>query len=303
MLPLSGGDFTLSFQIEGRPPAATPGSEPVAGARIVSASYASTMGMRIVQGRDLSPLDTEHAPGAVLVNETMARRYWPSGSPLGAKVLINDLDATIVGIVGDVHHRGPARNPGAEMYIPFQQFGARQAVVVLRTAGDPARATAALRAAVKEIDPSLPLANVVTMQSAAGAERVAAALPGGAADRVLAARGGPGAGRRVWPAVVLGEPPRARARRPHGARRGTRARAASRAGQSAALVAIGLVLGVACRHRALAPAHDAAVRGEPGDPATIVAMACAIAAAAMLASLPPALRASRIDPVVALREE
>ena len=86
------------------------------------------MGMRIVQGRDLSPLDTENAPGAVLVNETMAQRYWPNGSPLGAKVLIDDLEATIVGVVGDVHHRGPAATPGAEMYIPFPQFNARQAV-------------------------------------------------------------------------------------------------------------------------------------------------------------------------------
>ena len=86
MLPLSGGDFTLSFQIQGRPPAATPGDEPVAGTRIVSASYVSTMGMRLVQGRDLSPLDTENAPGAVLVNETMAKRYWAGQSPLGAKI-------------------------------------------------------------------------------------------------------------------------------------------------------------------------------------------------------------------------
>jgi predicted permease len=78
MLPLSGGDFTLSFSIIGRPRATGAGNEPAAGARIVSASYISTMGMRIVQGRDLTKLDTENAPGAVVVNETMARRYWPN---------------------------------------------------------------------------------------------------------------------------------------------------------------------------------------------------------------------------------
>ena len=94
MLPLSGGDFMLSFRIEGRPPAATPGDEPVAGARIVSASYVSTMGMRIVQGRDLSPLDTENAPGAVLVNETMAQALLAGRRRRSARrSLINDLEA------------------------------------------------------------------------------------------------------------------------------------------------------------------------------------------------------------------
>src|SRR4029079_15118 len=78
MLPLSGGDFNLSFAIEGRPRTGAPGTEPVAGTRVVSASYATTLGLRLVQGRDLSPLDTENAPGAALVNETMARRYWPN---------------------------------------------------------------------------------------------------------------------------------------------------------------------------------------------------------------------------------
>ena len=68
MLPLTGGEMNLSFRIQGRPPASTPGGEPVAGARIVSASYVTALGMRILQGRDLSPLDSGNAPGAVLVN-------------------------------------------------------------------------------------------------------------------------------------------------------------------------------------------------------------------------------------------
>ena len=69
------------------------------------------MGMRLLSGRDLSALDTENAPGAVVVNETMARRYWPEHSPLGAKLLVGNLEATVVGVVGDVHHRGPAASP------------------------------------------------------------------------------------------------------------------------------------------------------------------------------------------------
>jgi predicted permease len=303
MLPLSGGDFNLSFQIEGRPPGATPGSEPVAGTRIVSASYVSTMGMRILQGRDLSPLDTEHAPGAVLVNQTMAKRYWAGRSSLGAKILLNTLDATVVGVVDDVHHRGPASNPGAEMYVPFPQFVARQAVVVLRTTGDPARATAPLRAALKEIDPSLPLANVVTMQSlldqSVSQPRFLAALLTGFSllAAVLALVGVYGllsfsVSRRVRELGV---------RMALGAGRGRVLRLVL--GQSAALVTIGLALGVASAIGLSRLLTTLLFGVRPGDPATIGAMACAIAAAAVLASLPPALRASRIDPVVALREE
>jgi predicted lysophospholipase L1 biosynthesis ABC-type transport system permease subunit len=259
--------------------------------------------MRILRGRDLSPLDTEHAPGAVLVNETMAKRYWADRSALGAKILLNTLDATVVGVVGDVHHRGPASNPGAELYVPFQQFGARQAVVVLRTTGDPARATSALRAALKEIDPSLPLANVVTLQSlldqSVAQPRFLAALLSGFSllAAVLALVGVYGllsfsVSRRVRELGV---------RMALGAGRGRVIRLVL--GQSAALVSIGLVLGTLAAIGLSRLLATLLFGVRPNDPATIGAMACALAAAAILASLPPALRASRIDPVVALREE
>jgi putative ABC transport system permease protein len=303
MLPLSGGEFTLSFHILGRPPASTPGSEPVAGARIVSASYVSTMGMQIVHGRDLSPLDTESAPGAVLVNETMARRYWQDGPAVGARLVLNGQDLTVVGIVGDVHHRGPATAPGAEMYIPFQQFNARQAIVVLRTAGDPARSAAPLRAVLREIDPALPLSNVTTMetllaQNVSQPRFLAALLTAFAALAAVLALVGVYAllsfsvsrrGRELGVRMALGAGP------------GRVIRLVIR--QSAILVGAGLVAGVT-----LAVALSRLLRSllfgvRPDDPITIVTMAAGIAVAAALASLPPALRASRIDPVVALREE
>jgi putative ABC transport system permease protein len=303
MLPLSGGDFTLSFSIQGRPPAATPGGAPAAGARVVSPSYVSTMGMRILQGRDLSPLDTENAPGAIMVNETMGKRYWPDATPLGAKVTINDLEATVVGVVGDVHHRGPAATPGPEMYIPFPQFGARQAIVVLRTAGEPARAAAALRAVMKEIDPLLPLANVVTMQSlldqSVSQPRFLAALLTGFSllAAVLALVG-------VYGLLAFSVSRRVRelgVRMALGAGRGRVLRLVLT--QSATLVSLGLMAGIGCA-LALSRLLTTLLFGvRPGDPGTIAAMAGAIAAAAILASLPPALRASRIDPVVALRED
>ena len=303
MLPLTGGEMNLSFRIEGRPPAATPGSEPVAGARIVSASYATTLGMRLLQGRDLSPLDSANAPGAVLVNETMAKRYWPGASPLGAKIYLGQLEAIVVGVVGDVHHRGPGTTPGAELYVPYLQFNSRQAMLVLRTTGDPARMTAALRAAMKEIDPALPLANVATLetlldQSVAQPRFLAALLTGFALLAALLALVG------VYGLLSFAVSRRVRelgVRMALGAGRARVLRLVLR--QSAVLVIFGLAGGVA-----LAVAVSRLLRTllfgvRPDDPLTIAGMAAAIALAAFVASLPPALRAARIDPVVALREE
>ena len=303
MLPLTGGEMNLSFRIEGRPPAATPGSEPVAGARIVSASYATTLGMRLLQGRDLSPLDSANAPGAVLVNETMAKRYWPGASPLGAKIYLGQLEAIVVGVVGDVHHRGPGTTPGAELYVPYLQFNSRQAMLVLRTTGDPARMTAALRAAMKEIDPALPLANVSTLetlldQSVAQPRFLAALLTGFALLAALLALVG------VYGLLSFAVSRRVRelgVRMALGAGRARVLRLVLR--QSAVLVIFGLAGGVA-----LAVAVSRLLRTllfgvRPDDPLTIAGMAAAIALAAFVASLPPALRAARIDPVVALREE
>lgn len=303
MLPLSGGDFNLSFAIEGRPLTGSPGTEPVAGTRIVSSSYVTAMGLRLVQGRDLSPLDSDNAPGAVLVNETMARRYWPNGSPLGAKILLPDLELTVVGVVGDVHHRGPAATPGAEMYIPYEQFNARQVVVTLRTAGDPARSASALRAVMREIDPALPLANVKTMdellvQSVSQPRFLAAMLTGFALLAALLALVG------VYGLLSFSVSRRTRELGVRMALGSGRSRVVTLVlSQSAALVGIGLAVGVALAVSLTRLLRTLLFGVQPGDPMTVTGMAAAIAFAAVLASLPPALRASRIDPVIALREE
>jgi putative ABC transport system permease protein len=303
MLPLSGGDFTLSFAIEGRPPAATPGGEPVAGTRVVSPSYVSTMGLRVLEGRDLTPRDSETAPGAVLVNETMARRYWPNASPIGARILLNDLEATVVGVVGDVHYRGPGAAPGAELYVPYQQFSARQAIVVLRTTGDPARVASALRAVLKEIDPALPLSNVMTMETLVARNVsqprfLAALLTAFAALAALLALVG------VYGLLSFAVSRRVRelgVRVALGAGRGRVLRLVI--AQSARLVGVGLIAGIALS-LALSRLLQSLLFGtQATDPSTIALMAISIALASLLASLPPALRASRIDPVVALRED
>jgi putative ABC transport system permease protein len=303
MLPLSGGEMNLSFDIEGRPPSFTPGSGPVAGARIVSPSYIATMGMRLTSGRALSRLDTDSAPGVVVINETMARRYWPGQSPLGARLTVGSLEATVVGVVADVHHRGPGVTPGAEMYIPLRQFPSARGVLVLRTVSDPAQTTAALRAAMKDIDPALPLANVITIdallaQNVSQPRFLAALLTAFALLAALLALVG------VYGLLSFSVSRRVRELGVRVALGAGRVRVIALVlRQSAVLVVAGLVAGVVLS-AAMARLLQTLLFGVgAGDPVTLAATAAAIAAAAMAASVPPALRAARIDPVVALREE
>ena len=303
MLPLSGAEMNLSFRIYGRPPAPGPGSEPVAAARIVSPSYLQTMGIRLIAGRGLTTLDTERAPGAVVVNETMAKRYWSGQSPIGATLQIGNLEATVVGVAGDVHHKGPAASPGAEMYIPMRQFSTRQAVLVLRTAADPARTASALRAAMKEIDPALPLANVASMdtlvaQSVSQPRFLATLLTAFAALAALLALVG------VYGLLSFSVSRRVRelgVRMALGAGRPRVVRLVL--AQSALLVAIGLLAGVALSALLSRLLQTLLFGVRAGDPVTVMSMAAAIAIAAMAASLPPALRAARVDPVIALRDD
>ena len=189
------------------------------------------------------------------------------------------------------------------MYVPFRQFGSRQAVVVLRTAGDPTLAAGALRAAMKQIDPSLPLANVVTMrtlleQSVAQPRFLAALLSGFSLLAAILALVG------VYGLLSFSVSRRVRelgVRMALGAGRGRVLGLVLR--QSAVLVSVGLAAGIACAIGLSRLLATLLFGVRPGDPMTIIAMAAAIALAAILASLPPALRASRIDPVEALREE
>jgi ABC-type antimicrobial peptide transport system permease subunit len=189
------------------------------------------------------------------------------------------------------------------MYIPYEQFVARQVVIALRTTGDPARSASALRAVMREIDPALPLANVRTMdqllsQNIAQPRFLAALLTGFAGLAALLALVG------VYGLLSFSVSRRARELGVRMALGAGRTRVVTLVlGQSAALVGIGLVAGVALAMTLTRLLRTLLFGVRPGDPTTVVAMAGGIALAALLASLPPALRASRIDPVIALREE
>jgi putative ABC transport system permease protein len=172
VLPVSGGGGLIQFNITGHPPK-TPHDYVAAGYRAVTANYFETLGIPLLQGRLISSADNEINPSVVVINATMARVYFANENPVGKRVQIGAVpdnqipSMEIVGVVGDVT-RGLGLEPGAEMYIPYRQLDQLlpvfQMSVVLRTSGDPLLQAAALRSTLSGIDPAQPLVKVRTME-------------------------------------------------------------------------------------------------------------------------------------------
>jgi putative ABC transport system permease protein len=171
-LPVSGGGSIIHFNITGHPPK-TPHDYVAAGYRTVTPNYLETLGVPLLQGRLLTPRDSEKAPAVVVINGTMAKTHFAGENPLGKRIQLGatpDKDVPtmeIVGVVGDVRP-GLGVDPQTEMYLPYRQadlvLPVFQLSLVLRTAADPQLQTSALRNALAEIDPNQPLVNVRTME-------------------------------------------------------------------------------------------------------------------------------------------
>jgi len=165
-LPVSGGAAT-DFVIEGRPmPAA--GDEPSADIRVVAGNYFTTMRIPLLRGRWFDVHDTESSARVMVINQTMAERYWPSENPIGKRVTMRDwgppLMGEVVGVVGNVKSDALDAQPGNMLYWPERQFPSIFDNLVVRTAGDPVALAAALKAAVWSVDADLPLASIATME-------------------------------------------------------------------------------------------------------------------------------------------
>jgi len=303
MLPLSGGDINLSFDIEGRPAPRTPGEAPVASYRAVSTTYFDTMGMSMQSGRSLNADDRAGMPSVAVINEALARRYWEGTSPLGARLLMSGEPMTVVGVVADVRHVGPATAADGELYVPYTQVPPRSATLVLRTAGDPAALGPSLRAMMREVDPMLPLGTVRPMATLV-ADRIAqprflATLLTWFASvaAILAVMG-------VYGLLAFSVTQRTReigVRMALGAGRAAVIGTVVR--QSLVVVGAGIVIGAAAGAALSQTVQSQLFAVEAGDPVTIVSMALLMLTASAVASYFPARRASRVDPVVALRND
>ena len=316
-LPMTGrleiGDW--SFILEGQaasPPLPTDWHP--ADWQTVSPAYFETMGIPVLGGRGIEASDRVGVPGVVVVNRTLAQQVWPGRNPVGQRVLLGggNVDSvwrTVVGVVGDVRHRGLSAQPRPEMYLPYAQFPAgtgtatRSLYMVIRTLGDPAATIGGLRAAVAALDPDVPLTGVQTMEEAMGswaAQRrllmllvtsfAALALTLGAIGiygvmaHLVAQRE-----REIGIRVALGAVPREIVRLV--------------TVQGMAMVGAGIVAGAAASLAATRVLRSLLFEVRPSDPVTLLATALVLACVAATAMLLPALRATRVDPIDALRAD
>ena len=165
-LPLAGTNNNWAFFIEGRP-SKPQGVFDSADYRPVTAGYFETIGIPVIRGRSFVAADDEDHPLVVIVNQSMARAFWPTEDPVGKRLKFGDENwRLIVGIVGDVRHQALGVQPEPEMYVPWGQVPNVEArpTIVVRSLVEPANLTSALRQAVAQADPHVPMDQVATMQ-------------------------------------------------------------------------------------------------------------------------------------------
>jgi predicted permease len=306
--PAGGGlSMAAGLGVPGRPP--DPDDAPPVYHNFVGPRFFETMGIPVLAGRDFHPGDDERAPRCVIVTESVARRYFTGDDPLGRQVLVRGAPASIIGVVKDVRYTSLRADAPLMIYRPYrQEAGAPVDAFLIRTSSATA---AALRpfvhAEVRAAAPALPPPSVVSVEDRVAAalveERMLAALSSaiGALAAILAAIG-------IYSTVAAAV---ARRRREIGIRMALGARPGQVArmvvGEAFGIVAAGLAIGIPAAI-ATALAARAVLAGvlfelSPVDPLTLSSAAAAILLIASLAAYVPARRASRIDPVAAVKYE
>ncbi len=313
-LPLSGGDSTRGILIDGQAP--TPPAS--ADYRTASPAYFRALGIHLVRGRVFAEDDRENRPLVTVISESMARRYWPNVDPIGHHVSIDATKPiTIVGVVGDVHHASLEAATQPTFYVPYRQDPWPSMTFVLRAAG-PAEASsddrgatvsrrAGLQASVREaiwgVDKDQPVGALIAMDqrlSGSLARRrfsVTLLLGFGCLAVALAAIGLYG----VLAFIV------AQRRREIGVRMALGARkrdvVADVMGHGLRLAAAGVAIGLVLALAATRVMTTLLYGTSPTDVATFASVAALLIVVAAAASALPALRASRVDPLIALRDE
>ncbi|MGA9770145.1 MAG: ABC transporter permease [Blastocatellia bacterium] len=305
-LPLAGDIWGVGFTIEGRP-APLPGEGIGAVYRIVRPNYFQTMGARLVRGRDFTERDNEHAPGVIIINEAMARRHWAGEDPIGKRIMVSMGDTSpreIVAIVKDVKQGDWAAEPRPEMYLPYlQATSPRYLTLVIRTSAEPMKLAATVQGEVWAIDKNLPVSDIMSMEDAISAaiaqQRFNMLLLGifAAVALVLAVVGIYG----VMSYSVTQRTHEIGIRMALGASAGDVLRMI--VGQGMALVAIGIGVGLVGAF-ALTRLMESLLFGvSVTDPLTFIAISVVLAGVALGACFIPARRATKVDPMIALRYE
>jgi len=316
-LPLAGDRWGLTLAVEGRPlPPPGQGIEVVF--RVCRPDYFRTMGIPMRAGRDFTGEDKADAPGVVILNETLARRQWPNENPIGKRITLDDPRKsqpqwfTIVGIASDVKQDSWIESPSSEVYLPFQQSRgfyestARQytsMTVVVRTTVDPRTLIAAAQETVRNFDHNVPISEVVSMDQvvsdALWQPRFNLQLIGlfSAVAVALAAIGLYG----VMTYSIAQRTHEVGLRMALGARRRDVVKLILAQGMK--LASIGVAIGLICAALLTRLMTQLLFGVSATDPLTFAGIAVLLTAIALVACFIPAHRATRVDPMEALRCE
>ena len=306
VLPLSGSNTSSNYTVEGEPE--RPRDQAAnTNRRSVAGEYFAALGLSLLEGRVFERRDAAGAPEVVVVNRTFARRHWPEGSALGKRMRFgsgpsnNATWREVVGVVADLRHQALDEAPRAEVYLPLAQVPAGTMSVVVAGAVPIDGLVEALRGTVRSLDPDLPLANVRSMEAVvSGAllpQRLAMVLVGAfaALALVLSALG-------LYGVVAYSV---ARRTQEIGVRiaLGATGPGVLRfvVGQGMRLVAVGVAVGLASAWGLTRLLSSLLYGVSPSDPVAFSLAAATLGLVALLAAALPAWRASRLDPMVALR--
>jgi putative ABC transport system permease protein len=304
--PLSGVAVNDPFSIEGRP--LDFNNAPVAGWQHVTPNFFRTLGIPIVAGRDFTERDTADTSGAAIINEAMARRYFPNEDPIGKRLALglprpDNPWLTIVGVVKDIPHRGLESKAEPDWYLSYLGQPRRYGYLMARSSGDPASLAAAIRSQVLVIDKDQPVTAIRTVneviESTTAPRRFNTMLLAifAAVAMALAAVG-------IYSVISYSVTQRTQevgVRMALGARPGDVIRLILK--QGLALTLIGIAAGVLGALAAARVMSGLLYGVTATDPATFVAISLLLAMVALLACYLPARRAARVEPMAALRCE
>jgi len=306
-LPMNRFGAAMLFDIDGRP-GARPEDQHASWVSVVGGHYFEAMGIPLVRGRLPGSADTDRTQPVFVIDEALARRYWPDENPIGARLTWHTgegerLSGEIIGVVGSVRWQGMAADPPAAAYWWFPQAPGSELTIVARTGGDPVALAGAIAAQVRAIDPNQPVAEIRPLGDLVAADlarpRFTMLLLGGfaVAALLLAAIG-------LYGVMAFGVTQRTReigVRVALGAQSGDVLRLVMRRGLQ--LTGAGLAIGTVA-----ALAMGRVVAGllygiTPTDPVTLLSVALFLVGVAAAAIYIPARRAMRLDPIEALRAE
>jgi predicted permease len=304
-LPMNSGRNYSPFSIQGRPEDSA--RSPVADIAVIDTEYFRTMEVPLVAGRNFTALDTNKTQTVGVIDETLARRYWPNENPVGQQVKFGFgagiQGVTIVGVAGDIKSDGFDAPSVPHIYVPLGQFAPVNAVVFLRSRGDAGSLGESVRREVEKVDPNIPVHSISSMDEiitrSLADRRFALELLGifAAVALMLAAIGIYGVmaysfsqrTHEIGIRIALG------AQRVHIFRMAV--------GEGMQLVAIGLAVGLAGAVTLTRFVRTMLFDVSASDPITFGAISALLATVAFVACYVPARRATRVDPLAALREE